>query len=196
MASRFQFGELRIFQTQLLLIACKAMEALFGHQLGVSKMKYETTKQNIKASAKNLSNYLLEQGVSLPNNKILEALSKVFFMKNWNTLEGSITNPEVSKNIINKKTYLIETDVDCSKETLLKLFREAFAEGKCLFNLVDYQERGNIHLIELDLTKNNDNIITALFVLGEKFKKSKYTVKRMDLVRMFTEKESLTALFK
>lgn len=172
------------------------MEALFGHQLGVSKMKYETTKQNIKASAKNLSNYLLEQGVSLPNNKILEALAKVFFMKNWNTLEGSITNPEKVKNIETNKTYLIETDVDCSKDTLLKLFREAFQEGKCVFNMVNYQERGSIHLIELDLTKNNNNIITALIILGEKFKKSKYTVKRMDLVRLFTEKESLTPFFK
>lgn len=172
------------------------MEALFGHQLGVSKMKYETTKQNIKNSAKNLSNYLLEQGVSLPNNKILEAIAKVFFMKNWNTLEGAITNPERTKNIETKKTYIIETDVDCSKENLLKLFRESFQEGKCVFNLVEHQERGSIHLIELDLTKNNNNIITALFILGEKFKKSKYTVKRMDLVRMFTEKESLTPLFK
>lgn len=172
------------------------MEALFGHQLGVSKMKYETTKQNIKNSAKNLSNYLLEQGVSLPNNKILEAIAKVFFMKNWNTLEGVLTNPEKAKDIVNKKTYYIETDVNCSKDVLLKMFKESFAEGKCLFNLVDYQNRGDIHLIELDLTKNNDNIITALFMLGEKFKKSKYTVKRMDLIRQFIEKESLTPLFK
>lgn len=159
-------------------------------------MKYEATKQNIKNSAKNLSKYLMEQGISLPNNKVLEAIAKVFFMKNWNTLEGSITNPEIVKNIKNKKTYLIETEVNCSKEALLKLFRESFIEGRCQFNLVDYKERDNLHLIELDLTTNNDNIITALFILVEKLKKSTYTVKRMDLVRLFIEKKSLTALFK
>jgi len=159
-------------------------------------MKYETTKQNIKNSAKNLSKYLMEQGISLPNNKILEAIAKVFFMKNWNTLEGVITNPEIVKTIENKKTYLIETEVNCNKEALLKLFRASFLEGRCQFNLVDYKERNHVHLIELDLTTNNDNIITALFILGEKFKKSPYTVKRMDLVRLFVEKESLTPLFK
>lgn len=159
-------------------------------------MKYETTKQNIKASAKNLSKYLIEQGITLPNNKILEAIAKVFFMKNWNTLEGSITNPEIAKNIVTKKSYLIETEVDCSKETILTLFRESFHEGKCQFNLVYYKERGNVHLIELDLTQNNNNVITALFILGDKFKQSKYTVTRMDLIRLFVEKESLTALFK
>ena len=138
----------------------------------------------------------MEQGISLPNNKILEAIAKVFFMKNWNTLEGVITNPEIVKTIENKKTYLIETEVNCNKEALLKLFRASFLEGRCQFNLVDYKERNHVHLIELDLTTNNDNIITALFILGEKFKKSPYTVKRMDLVRLFVEKESLTPLFK
>lgn len=159
-------------------------------------MKYEATKQNIKSSAKNLSKYLMEQGISLPQNKILEAIAKVFFMKNWNTLEGSITNPEIVNHIENKKTYLIETEVNCKKEILLQLFRDSFKEGRCQFNLVDYKERGNVHLIELDLTSNNDNIITALFILGEKFKTSTYIVKRMDLVRLFVEKESLTPLFK
>lgn len=158
-------------------------------------MNYELNKKNIKQSVKNLSLFLNQEGIFIERHKLLEGVSKLFFMKNWQTLEGVVTNPEQIKYIKNNKKYLIQIEIDCSKDKLMDLFKHAFKESKCQFNVVNYQNRNSIHLIELDLSNNNDNLITALFVFSNKIKETNYIVKKMEMARIFTEKEDLTELF-
>lgn len=159
-------------------------------------MYYEINKKNIKQSAKNLSEQLNKDGYLIPKNKVLELLSKVFFYKNWNTLEGVATSPEKVNSIRKIKRYLIEIETDCPKDKMLKLFEESFRNGKCLFNVEDFQSNGKIHLLTLDLTKNNDNVITAIFMLKNEMKKQGYRVERAEMARVFMEKEDLTSLFR
>lgn len=159
-------------------------------------MKYEISKKNIKQSVQNLTNILNKNGIIVPRNIALEAIAKVFFMKNWNTLEGVSTDPEKIKYIEKQKLYLIEIDTNCPKEKLLDLLKISFKQGNCLFNMTNFNNHKSLNLIELDLTKNNNNIITALFFFKENIEKTSYIINRMDMARLFSEKENLTELFK
>lgn len=159
-------------------------------------MYYEINKKNIKQSAKNISEQLQKDGYLVPKNKVLELLSKVFFYKNWNTLDGIATSPEKVDSIKKVKRYLIEIETNCPKDKMFKILETAFTNGNCQFNVEDYQSNEKVHLLTLDLTKNNDNVITAIFMLKKEMKKNGYKVERAEMARIFMEKEDMSALFK
>lgn len=158
-------------------------------------MKYDINKKNVKQSIKNLKDYFNSKGISIPHNNLLEGMAKVFFAKNWNTLEGLMTKSKSLDNIKTQKKYLIEIQINCSKLELLYLLKASFKEAKCLLNIVEYQEFEDSHQITVDLSENNNNILTAFLILSNKLKKTDYSVKKLDIVRFFVEKESLTKLF-
>ncbi len=159
-------------------------------------MKYEISKKNIKQSTQNLINFLNKNGIIIPRNIAFEAIAKVFFNKNWNTLEAMTDNPSQIKNYKKNKTYIIEIESNCPQKELLTFVKDSFNEGNCLFNMIDHRYNKNINYFEFDLTKNNNNIITALFILGNKIKKSKYHISRCDMVSVIIDKTSATELFK
>lgn len=157
-------------------------------------MKYDLSLKNIKQSAANLNNFLKEKEYNIPHNIILEAISKVFFFKNWNTLSSLSQNPQQIEYYPIQKKYIFELEASISKEEFLKMFENSFivAKSQCHIINVLYKEP-NIH-IELNTT-NNTNILTAMFILCDEMKKRNIQVKRFDFCRIECSKESFMEFF-
>lgn len=149
-----------------------------------------------KQSASNLSNYLKDAGYNMPRNIILEAISKVFFFKNWNTMEGIISSPvrddfEKTK----KKTLFIKINKD--KEYLLKTFRYCAQKANCDFEITDVKQNGSEFKIEFDfLKKGSNNFLTLIMILGPKMKEDKCEVEHCYFWDVSIQRESLTEWFK
>lgn len=123
----------------------------------------------------------------------MEAVSRTFFYKNWNTLEGVVSSPKVIKSYKVDKKYLFEIDVNISKQKLLAILCESFTEANAHFELNSIIQNNNYFHIELDLRKSDKNILTAMFLVAEKIKP--YDVKSFDYCRLVCEKESFMKYF-
>lgn len=152
-------------------------------------MQYFINKKNIKQSIQNLSSFLKDKGYEIPRNIILEAFSKSLFFKNWNTLEGLSTKPDLINHIPEKKSYMIEVECSLSKDLFLKALNDSFSQGKCHVNVDNFiYEEKKFH-VEISFPHKNDNFLTAMFILASSLKS--YQVTRFDLLRIVFEKENL-----
>lgn len=161
-------------------------------------MQYNINLKNIKQSATNLGKFLKDYNI--PRNVILEAIAKVFFFKNYNTLEAMSTKPNIIEYLNVQKRYLFEIEAQINETQLLNLFKECFTEGKAQFNMLNFlyekqPNNFNYFHIELDLMKSDRNILTAMFLLCEKFKKMNIGINKFDYCRVAVENESFMAYF-
>jgi hypothetical protein len=155
-------------------------------------MKYDINLKNIKQSAVNLGEYLKE--FNIPHNKILEGFSRSLFYKNWNTLQGVSTKPQIIEHLDVEKRYLFEIEANITREKLSTILKEAFAFSKAQLELITLLQDGNYFHIALDLRKSDTNILTAMFVFAERLKP--YDVKKFDYCRIVCEKESFMQMYR
>lgn len=161
-------------------------------------MQYNLNLKNIKQSATNLGKFLKDYNI--PRNVLLEAIAKVFFFKNYNTLEGLATKPHIIEHLPIQKRYLFEIEAEIEKPLMIKLLNESFLEAKGQFNLINLlsekvNEKTNYFHIELDLSKSDQNILTAMFLLCEKIKNMNVDISKFDYCRVVCEKESFMSYF-
>ena len=155
-------------------------------------MKYDINLKNIKQSTANLGEYLKE--FDIPHNKILEGFSRSLFYKNWNTLQGVSTKPQIIKHLDVEKRYLFEIEATINREKILSILKESFSFTKAQLDLITLLQDGNYFHIALDLRKSDTNILTAMFVFAERLKP--YDVTRFDYCRITCEKESFMQMYK
>jgi hypothetical protein len=161
-------------------------------------MQYELNLKNIKQSATNLSKFLKDYNI--PRNVLLEGMAKIFFFKNWNTLEGLATRPQIIEHINIQKRYLFEIEAQIEESTLLDLLKRSFKEGQAQFNLINFVSEKkdntfNYFHFEIDLMKSDKNILTAMFLMCEKLKNMKVVINKFDYCRVVCEKESFMEYF-
>lgn len=152
-------------------------------------MQYFINKKNIKQSIQNLSSFLKDKGYEIPRNIILEAFSKSLFFKNWNTLEGLSTKPDLISHMPVKKSYMIEVECSLSKESFIKALTDSFVQGKCHVTIDNFLYEDKKFHVEISFPNKNDNFLTAMFILASSLKP--YHVTRFDLLRIIFEKENL-----
>jgi len=155
-------------------------------------MKYDINLKNIKQSASLLGKSL--GAYNVPHSAILEAFSHSLYYKNYNTLQGVCTKPQLIEHYKPHKYYLFELEAGIDKATLLRLLREAFIKAKAEFHLSDFIQEKNYYHFKIDLTKSDTNILTAIFLLCDQLKS--YHVSDMKYCRVLCEKESFMGYFK
>lgn len=152
-------------------------------------MQYLLNKRNIKQSLQNLSTQLKEKGYNIPRHILLDALARVLFFKNYNTLDGRISSPHVIEYIPNTRFYMLEIESDISKETLLTYIYHSLQEAKCQARVDNVIfEQGCMH-VELHFDHNSNNFLTAMIHLATHCKPHKIT--RLDFLRVVVERESV-----
>lgn len=152
-------------------------------------MQYFINKKNIKQSIQNLSGFLKEKNFDIPRNILLEGFSKALFFKNYNTLEGLSSKPNIIEHLPEKKAYMIEVEASINSEKFLELFDLALQDGKCQATINNFVHENNIYHLEISFPKTTDNFLIAMFYLASYLKP--YSVKRFELLRILFEKESL-----
>lgn len=152
-------------------------------------MQYSITKKNVKQSIKNLSTFFKEKGFNIPQNIFIEGFSKALFFKNWNTLEGMTTNGNVITHLKNKKTYLLEIDINLDKDYVHKELLSSFAEANCEVEVTNFIHNGNSFHFEFSFPKSNNNFLTGMVLFAKRMQPHSPT--RFEMVRMTIEKENL-----
>lgn len=154
-------------------------------------MKYDINLKNIKQSVNNLSDSLKE--FDIPRNRILEAFAKAIFFKNWNTLQGLSQKPQIIQHLKIEKKYLFEIDAKITRDELLEKLKNSFKVAKAHLQLTNFLENNGSFHIELNLIKNDNNILTAMFIFAQELKS--YSVTRFDYCRVVCEKESFMKIY-
>jgi hypothetical protein len=158
-------------------------------------MHYHINTQNVKKSVSHLSSYFKKKGYSVPYSDILEAFSHALFTKNYNTLEAKMKEPITINDIKQEYKYIIEIVVDMPEEKMLEIIKNSLKEANCLSSLESFYHKDNQFTFILNLEKNSNNTLTALFLLSENMKKI-CIPKKMDFCRIQVEKQSFMAIFK
>lgn len=154
-------------------------------------MKYDINIKHIKQSVNNLSESLKD--FDIPRNRLLEAFAKSLFFKNWNTVQGLVKKPQIIQHLNIEKKYLFEIDAKINREELLKKLKSSFNSAKANIELTNFlEDNGSFH-IELNLLKNDKNILTAMFIFAQELKD--YRVTRFDYCRVVCEKESFMKMY-
>lgn len=158
-------------------------------------MQLNISLKSVKQSAANLSLFLKEAGYSIPKSVMLEAIAKVFFTKNWNTLEGKLTNSLID-GFEQERRIIVNMEINRSKQYLLEKIEQAALESKFKYNITNILEKDNIYQIEFDTLKtSSNNFITFWFMFEKIIKRDKVIVKNSYYWRVVKEKESLQELF-
>lgn len=152
-------------------------------------MQYRLNKRNIKQSLQNLHNFFREKEIHIPRHILLDAIAKVFFVKNYNTLEGVITKPSIIGHIADCKVYMVEIESTLDKKQLTSLMYDAFVQAQCSATLDMVLYENGIFHADIVFPQNSNNFLTAMLLLSDVLKK--YQVKRFELLRMTVERENL-----
>lgn len=165
-------------------------------------MRYTISASAVKTSASSVTAYLKQKGFVIPHHVALELVAKALHLKNYNTLQALATSPRVIDSYETEKKYLIEMTCDARKEELLNLLSISFNQANAQLNLSNFlvaenteNSKYNDYLLEIDLLKSDTNILMAMFLLCESFKKEHIVVTRFEYVRLACEKESMMAYF-
>lgn len=160
-------------------------------------MNFNLNLKNVKQSAANLSAFFKSSGYVVPKSVILEGIAKVFFFKNWNTLEGTITNP-VKSNYKQSNMRVIFIEINKDKDYLISLLKKASIESKCNFVISDILEKDGVFKIELDFgNTGTNNFITMWLLIAKEFKKdSSLIIKDFYFWRIESKKEDLLEILK
>jgi hypothetical protein len=158
-------------------------------------MQFNITLKSIKQSAANLSLFFKESGHNIPKSLIFEGLAKVFFFKNWNTMEGQLTN-SLTSGFQPEKRIIVNMEINRDKKYVLQTIEQAAKEVKFKYNILSIHEQNNSYQIEFDTSKiGSNNFITFWFSFEKIIKKDRVTVKNSYYWRVVKEKESLQELF-
>lgn len=158
-------------------------------------MNYNINLKNLKQSALNLSNFLKSKDIELSHSANLEAISKILFLKNWQTAQAVATNPQTIEHISVCRYYIFEFTVNAPENIIKQYLKESFLEAKCVSQAINFLQKNNDYHIQIDMSKSDSNILTAIFLLCDKLKNSSYNVSRFDYCRVVQEKENMMEFF-
>lgn len=165
-------------------------------------MRYIITAKSVKHSANALTASLKQKGFTITHHVALELVAKVLHIKNYNTLQALATTAHVIESYQPEKKYIFELTCALSREKLLNLLEQSFIKANAQLTLSNFQSQvshnpaqGHDFLIEVDMLKNDQNILTAMFLLCETMKKESIIVHRFEYVRVSCEKASMMAYF-
>lgn len=152
-------------------------------------MFYFISKKNVKQSIQNLAEHLKSKNIDVPRNVLLEGFAKALFFKNWNTLEGLSTKPNIIEHYSNRKTYMVEIECSADRDEMLKIVQNCLTNAKCEAQIGNFIYDKNAFHFEFNFKSRTDNFLTAMILLAQELKV--YQVKRFDYMRIVFEKESL-----
>jgi hypothetical protein len=165
-------------------------------------MRYTITAKSVKHSANALTAGLKQKGLTISHNVALELVAKVLNLKNYNTLQALATTARVIESYQPEKKYIFELTCNLSREKLFTLLEQSFIKANAQLTLSNFQfqvshnpAQGHDFLMEIDMLKNDQNILMAIFLLCESLKKENIVVHRFEYVRVSCEKESMMAYF-
>lgn len=158
-------------------------------------MQFNITLKSIKQSAANLSLFFKDAGYNIPKSLIFEGLAKVFFFKNWNTMEGQLTN-SLTSGFKPDRRIIVNMEINKDKRYLLDTIEAAAKEAKFKYDIISIHEQNNSYQIEFNTLKiGSNNFITFWFAFEKIIKKDRAIVKNSYYWRVVKEKESLQELF-
>ncbi len=140
-------------------------------------MKHELSIKSVKQSAANASKYLQDEGYSIPKSAIYEMLSKVFFLKNWNTLRSKLED-STADNFKQESKRIVIIEIDCPKSYLITLLNEASVKANCKAPIESILEKNVVFRITFDMLKNYPNTLTMLILMTNRMVKSPYVIKQ------------------
>lgn len=153
--------------------------------------KFLVNKKTTKQSLKNLSVFLKDKGYSIPHHILLEALAKVFFVKNWNTLKAmSETNNEIPI-FKNESKYIFIFKTESQSEEILEIFKKnLLQEKKFDFYIEQLLFENNTYYIYFSTKTTFNNWITYLILVGNQIKKSNIKMDRFEYIRHVVDVEN------
>lgn len=158
-------------------------------------MQFNLNLKSVKQSAANLSLFFKNSGYSIPKSVILDGMAKVFFFKNWNTLEGKLSDP-FECDLKREKKMIVIININKDKEYLLSKIKDSAIKAKFKYEISDFKEKNNTYQIEFEMMNTGaNNFITFWMCFGKEIKKDNAIVKDCYFWRITKEIESLNALF-
>lgn len=154
-------------------------------------MQYPININNIKKSATLLTIFLKEKGFTIPRNVALEAVARVLLIKNYNTIEALAKRPRIIEYFQEEKKYFFEITINCNKETLLNLLNESFKKANAKVQIENLLQDKEDFSFEVDLRKDDSNILVAIMLFSQNLQTTAYQVKRFEYCRLSCEKGSL-----
>lgn len=160
--------------------------------------KFLVNKKSTKQSLKNLSLFLKEKGYFIPHNILLEALAKVFFVKNWNTLKAMSERDIDIPVIKNESKYSIIFKAERDADKILEILKSTLLIKNNFVSYDFYIE--NIFLVNKTYhihfaTRANFNYwITYLLVIGNTIKKNNIKMEMFEYVREVNKVEKVNIL--
>lgn len=138
--------------------------------------QFLVNRQNIKQAAKNVGLFLKEKNVSLSHSDLLHLIAKLFFYKNWQTLEASFDEPLERKPF---KEVILVLETPLPDEQLFSIFEKVSRQANCKCVLKKVHEQGNRKEFKVEVQLQNQiesNFIVFVFLLCEYFKKNKLPI--------------------
>lgn len=153
--------------------------------------KFLVNKKSTKQSLKNVSVFLKEKGYSIPHNVLLEALAKVFFVKNWNTLKA-MSESDIDIPVFKEESkYIFIFKAEHDADVILDIFKTKLSQNQNFdFYIENMLFEDNTYYIYFATRKTFNNWITYLILVGDAIKNSNIKIERFEYVRHVVTVES------
>ncbi len=142
---------------------------------------FVVSRKNVKQAIKNVSAYLKQAGFSIPHTTLLDLTAKMFFAKNWQTLNASFDTPE-ERQVKKEKVLVIDTPLGIPQ--LKALFEEIGKKANCLYSIEEIREYGSKKEFYFSVKLQNgieSNFLVFMFLLAQHLKGMPIPVKEIKL---------------
>lgn len=158
---------------------------------------FHVNHKNLKQSATNLSNFLKTKGFNIPRNIILDATSKVFFVKNWNTIEAmSKNNIEPIKE---ERKKILCININLSESEVILLLNKSMKDTSNISFYMDHHKKdlnNNDLYFYFSSNKNFNNWVTFFILFCECLKEQNIKINKMEYFDISTEKSDWMLYFR
>lgn len=142
---------------------------------------FVVSRKNVKQAIKNVSAYLKQAGFSIPHTTLLDLTAKMFFAKNWQTLNASFDTPE-ERQVKTEKVLVIDTSLGVLQ--LKALFEEIGKRANCLYSIEEIREYGSQKEFYFSVKLQNgieSNFLVFMFLLAQHLKGMQIPIKEIKL---------------
>lgn len=153
--------------------------------------KFLVNKKSTKQSLKNLSVFFKDKGYSIPHHVLLEALAKVFFVKNWNTLKAMSESNNELPLYKNESKYIFILKAKHDADIVLDIFKTILSQNQSFdFYIENMILEDNTYYIYFSTRKTFNNWITYLILVGDAIKNRNIKIDRFEYVRQVVTVEN------
>lgn len=158
--------------------------------------KFHINKKNLKQSSTNLSLFLKEKGFNIPKNVIMEAIAKVFFVKNWNTIESMAKNN--IEPIIEENKKILCLKIDLSDNETISMLKKSISDTEgCCFYIDDFRKDSNNNTLYFYFCSNNEwkHWVDFVSLFTDRIKQKQINVDKFEYFNISTQKCDWAFLF-